>query len=100
MENQPAKKKHKKICTQGHVYYKSADCAVCPACERERISAVPFYAALAAPARRALERQRILSPKMLAEYSEREILALHGIGPSSIPVLKAVLQKEGLNFKS
>ena len=37
--------------------------------------------------------------RRLASHSEKEILNLHGMGPSSIPKLKAVLKQAGLSFK-
>lgn len=55
---------------------------------------------LAAPARRALESAGIKTLKQLANYSAKEILALHGIGPSAIPKLEAELKKAGLKFTS
>ena len=58
-----------------------------------------FEALLSAPARRALEHAGIKTLKQLAKHSEKEILSLHGMGPGSMPTLKAVLKKEGLAFK-
>jgi uncharacterized protein YdhG (YjbR/CyaY superfamily) len=57
-------------------------------------------AKLGAPAKRALANAQITSLEILASYSEAEILALHGIGPSALPVLRAALQGAGLNFRS
>jgi DNA-directed RNA polymerase alpha subunit len=54
---------------------------------------------LVAPARRALENEGIKSLKALAQYSESEILELHGMGASSIPKLKQALKDEGLSFR-
>lgn len=59
-----------------------------------------FLALLSNPARRALEHQGITSLQELAKYSEREILQLHGIGPSSMPKLRGALQSQGLSFKT
>lgn len=58
-----------------------------------------FLSLLSAPARRALEREGITSVKQLARYSEAEILALHGIGPSSLPKLRQALQSENQDFR-
>lgn len=58
-----------------------------------------LFAMLSAPAQRALNNAGIDSLKELARYSEKEILTLHGIGPSSIPKLKDILLAEGLTFK-
>ncbi|MBV9960990.1 MAG: hypothetical protein JO072_01975 [Parafilimonas sp.] len=54
---------------------------------------------LSAPAQRALKNNGITTLKQLAKFSEKDILKLHGIGPSSIPKLKEALKKEGLDFK-
>lgn len=58
-----------------------------------------FMKDLSAPARRALENAGILTLKKLSGFTEKEILGLHGIGPSSIPRLKKELQGAGLTFK-
>lgn len=92
-------KKSKRICKNGHVYYKSSDCPVCPVCESARKPEEAAFAGLSAPARRALENERIKTISDLSRYSEKEILSLHGIGPSAIPKLKAALQSKGLRFR-
>lgn len=92
-------KQNLRTCSQGHHYYKSSDCPTCPICAHERKPASGFLAALSAPARRALEREGITSVKQLARYSEAEILALHGIGPSSLPKLRQALQSENRDFR-
>ena len=91
--------KNRRVCENGHVFYKSSDCPVCPICENERAPKGNFLSVLGAPARRALEGAGITSLNLLSKYSEREILKLHGMGPSSIPKLRAELAKSGLNFK-
>lgn len=58
-----------------------------------------LFAMLSAPAQRALSNAGIDSLKKLAQHSEKEILALHGMGPSSIPKLKNLLEEEGATFK-
>jgi uncharacterized protein YdhG (YjbR/CyaY superfamily) len=58
-----------------------------------------FLNLLAAPARRALENKGIKTLIQLSKYSTVEILKLHGIGASTIPVLKKALQEKGLTFK-
>ena len=47
--------KRRKVCAQGHVFYKSSDCPTCPTCEAAKRPADGFMAELAAPARRALQ---------------------------------------------
>ncbi len=58
-----------------------------------------FLSNLGAPARRALENKGIATIKQLASYSEKEIMQLHGMGPSTLPKLKAALKDAGLDFK-
>lgn len=89
-----------RTCKNGHQYHKSSDCPTCPECERLRKPTSGFLSELSAPARRALENASITTLEQLANYTEKEILNLHGMGKSSIPKLKAALQAEGLKFKS
>jgi DNA-directed RNA polymerase alpha subunit len=91
-------KKNLRICENGHSYYKSSDCPVCPTCEQERKPQDGFFSTLAAPARRALERAGITTLDELSQQSEADILKLHGIGPSTIPKLRQVLASKGFNF--
>ncbi|WP_342431609.1 RNA polymerase alpha subunit C-terminal domain-containing protein [Neobacillus sp. FSL H8-0543] len=93
-------KKSLRTCSKGHKYYKSSDCPTCPKCEQERIPENDFLTQLSAPARRALENNGITSVQQLSNYSEKEILTFHGMGPASLPKLRTALQKNGLTFKS
>lgn len=58
-----------------------------------------FLNLLSAPARRALENANIINLKKLSSYTESEILRLHGIGPTTLPILKNQLAKALLSFK-
>lgn len=78
---------------------KTSDCPTCPICERARKPERGFLSKLSAPAMRALENAGIDSLEKLASYSEKELLELHGLGKSSIPVLKNELATVGLAFK-
>jgi hypothetical protein len=89
-----------RVCSKGHKYYKSSDCPVCPVCEAERKPETGFLSTLGAPARRALENQNIKSLKQLSQYTEKQILKLHGMGKTTIPKLKDALEAEGLTFKA
>lgn len=93
-------KRTQRTCPRGHRYYKSSDCPTCPQCEKERKPAPGFLAGLSAPARRALETAGVTTLVKLARRTERDILALHGMGPSSIPKLTRALAQEGLAFKA
>ena len=88
-----------KICDKGHKFYKSSDCPVCPICEKEYKPAARFLIGFSDPARRALENNGINTVSKLSKYSEKEILKLHGMGPSSLPKLKAALKEKGLSFR-
>ncbi len=88
-----------RICRNGHRYYKSSKCPVCPVCEAERRQENGFLARLPAPARRALENRGITTPDELSMFSEKEILELHGMGKSSLSLLKKTLRDLQLTFK-
>jgi hypothetical protein len=92
-------KKNLKTCPKGHTYYKSSDCPTCPVCENERKPQSGFLSVLSAPAMRALENKQITSLLKLSEFTEAEILKLHGIGKTTIPKLRNALGEEGLSFK-
>jgi uncharacterized protein len=88
-----------RTCKNGHRFRKSSDCPVCPVCEAERKPETGFLSGLSAPARRALENAGIKTLKQLSRRSEAEILEFHGMGPVSIPKLRAALKSEGLSFR-
>ncbi|MGV3763792.1 RNA polymerase alpha subunit C-terminal domain-containing protein [Parapedobacter sp.] len=88
-----------RICPNGHRYYKSSDCPVCPTCEASKKPNTGPFATLSAPARRALAHMGVTTAEELSGYSEKEILALHGIGPSSLPKLRKALAESGLAFR-
>jgi hypothetical protein len=92
-------KKTLRTCPKGHQYYKSTDCPTCPFCEAEKKPTEGFLAKLSSPARNALLHEGIKTPKTLSTHTEKEILAFHGIGPASMPTLRAALKEEGLSFK-
>ena len=92
-------KKKLRTCDKGHHYYKSTDCPTCPVCEQVLNKQSKFFSLLSAPARRALENNNITAIEQLSKFTEAEILALHGIGPNSIPKLKIALKEKGLSFK-
>ncbi len=93
-------KKKLKTCKNGHQFFKSSDCPTCPICEEERKPKDNFLSNIGAPARRALEREGIITLEILSTYSEKEILNLHGMGKSTIPKLIDLMAKEGLLFNN
>jgi len=88
-----------RICEKGHKYYKSSDCPVCPICEKNRKPGEGFLSKLGAPARRALEREGVDTLAKLSKISEKDLLKLHGVGPSTLPKLRTALKEKGLSFK-
>lgn len=57
-----------------------------------------FLTRLSAPAIRALQGNGIKTIKDLSKLTETEILQLHGIGKTAIPILQKALKEKGLNF--
>jgi DNA-directed RNA polymerase alpha subunit len=55
---------------------------------------------LSRPAKRALLTAGIRTPAQLARKTQEAVLAFHGMGPGSLPVLKKTLKSRGLAFKS
>ncbi|UAY56503.1 helix-hairpin-helix domain-containing protein [Arachidicoccus terrestris] len=92
--------KTKRICPNGHSYYKTSHCPVCPVCAAERKPPEDFYAALAAPARRALLSHQINDPETLSQLSRKEVQGWHGIGDKAIALLDQALTEAGLCFRS
>lgn len=91
--------KNLRVCEKGHTYYKSSDCPSCPTCDKENRPANGFLSKLSSPARNALVHAGIDTLQKLSTYTEKEILKIHGIGPASIPTMKASLEEAGLSFK-
>lgn len=90
--------KRLKICERGHKFYKSSDCPTCPICAAQDKPETGFLALLSGPARGALEHAGIITLTKLSQYSEREILKLHGMGPKSMPILRKALEDADLAF--
>ena len=53
-------------------------------------------AGVASPARRALAAAGVTRLEQLTRISEAELLALHGMGPKAVRLLKAALAERGL----
>ncbi len=91
-----------RVCSRGHKFYHSSDCPVCPVCWSgyyKQKNNGDFPDKLSAPALRALLGEKIYNLKKLSEYTEEEILRLHGMGKASIPILKKALREKGLSFR-
>jgi hypothetical protein len=68
-------------------------------CEQLRKPENGFLSLLVAPARRALEREGITNLQQLSRRTATDIQELHGIGPTTMPKLKAALTEKGLAFR-
>ena len=90
--------KQLKVCERGHKFYKSSDCPTCPICAAQDKPESGFLSLLSGPARGALEHAGISTLTELSKHSEREVLALHGMGPKSLPTLRQALQDAGMTF--
>ncbi|PYZ96690.1 hypothetical protein CR205_13405 [Alteribacter lacisalsi] len=93
------REKNARVCEKGHTYLKSSDCPTCPVCEKENKPESGFLSKLSGPARSALVHEGIDTLEKLSAFTEKEILKLHGIGPASLPVMRALLEEKGLSFK-
>ena len=60
---------------------------------------LPLLVILFAPVK-GMENEGVITLEKLANFSEKEILKLHGMGKSSIPKLKDALKEKGLMFKN
>lgn len=54
---------------------------------------------LSAPARRALINAKLTKIEHLKKITEKQLMSLHGIGPSSLPIIKKAMKKYKVNFK-
>jgi DNA-directed RNA polymerase alpha subunit len=55
---------------------------------------------LAAPARRALINAKLTKVTDLKKITEKDLMSLHGMGPSSLPVIKREMKKIRIKFKA
>lgn len=88
-----------RTCEKGHKYYKTSDCPTCPICNAENKPEFGFLSKLGSPARNALVHEGIDTLQKLSNYTEKEILNMHGIGPASLPIMRSLLKEAGLSFK-
>lgn len=57
------------------------------------------FARLSKPAKRALINAGILNARALSTWSRKDVAALHGIGPSALPILEAARKSKKLSFR-
>lgn len=86
----------RKTCANGHTFEKTSDC---PTCESERMTRIALPK-IGAPATRALENAGVHGLEDLTNWSEKDLLALHGMGPRAVGILREHLAEQGLAFAS
>ena len=59
-----------------------------------------FPAGMSGPALRALDAAGIRSVDALASWTERDLAALHGMGPKALGLLKGALEARGRGFRA
>lgn len=52
------------------------------------------------PARAALAIAGVTRLEQLTSWSERDLLALHGVGPKAVRILREALGERGLSFRA
>lgn len=86
--------KRKITCKAGHVFYKSADCSVCPKCEASSKPNDDFLSHFAAPARRALMTNNITTFAELKRVKPESLEKMHGIGPVALKIIRTMLKEK------
>lgn len=76
-----------------------AKCDPAKIAEFDYASLAPELRTLSKPAQRALINAGLTKLSRLAAKSEKQILELHGFGPSSLPKVRRALAERGLKFK-
>jgi len=72
-----------------------------PICTENHVSANNFLSGIIAkPARKSLEKEKINSLVKLSEYSEKELLQMHGFGKNTVEKLKLYMKENHLSFKN
>jgi len=93
------REKQLRTCEKGHTFYKRTDCKSCPTCNQLEKPTSGFLSKVHASVRNALLSKGIDTIEKLAMHTKEDILALHGIGPSSLPIFNKALEEAGLSFK-
>ncbi|WP_084820347.1 RNA polymerase alpha subunit C-terminal domain-containing protein [Mesobacillus campisalis] len=88
-----------RVCEKGHKYYKNSECQSCPTCDKENKPKRGSLSKLSSPASNVLVHEGIDTLQELSKFTKKEVLKIHGIGPASLPILRALLEAEGLSFK-
>lgn len=92
--------KRRRVCANGHPFVKSSDCPTCPICEADKRPTAGFLSNFSGPAQGALEQAGIHDVRALAKQTKKAVLALHGMGPASLPTMERLLAAAGLTFRA
>lgn len=93
-----AAEKTQRTCPNGHQYWKSSDCPVCPICEKSRSLGDEWLDKLGAPAKRALASAGISCAADFSKFTGNEVADMHGIGPNALAKIKAAMAANGVSF--
>jgi len=66
---------------------------------KKKVYVPEFFVSVSVPVKRALQGIGVNTAYKLSKFSEKEIMSLHGMGPSSLPILKEALEKAGMEFR-
>lgn len=82
-----------KVCKKGHRFEKTSDCPVCPICSSEEMKNKfgENFPKIGAPAMRALDSIGINRLSQISEYTDEQLLKLHGFGPRALKILREKL---------
>lgn len=95
-----AEKGVRKVCSRGHVFYKSSLCPACPVCWPAQAKKLQGdFPKTSAPALRALHHAKIKNLKTLSTWKKADVAALHGMGPKALGILAQALRAKKLSFK-
>ncbi len=88
-----------KTCYKGHTFTKTSNCPTCPVCAKEELKTAYAggFPKIGSPAFIALKQSGIMLSD-LPKYSEKELLSIHGVGPSAVSRLREYLEAKGLEF--
>lgn len=85
-----------KICPNGHTFEKTSDCPTCPTCAKAEVTTEykAGFPRIGSPAYFGLQNAGI-GLADLPNYSEEQLLAVHGVGPRAVGILREYLKSKG-----
>lgn len=84
-----------KRCLNGHPFTKTSTCPVCPICSKQELQKLygDEFPPIGAPALRALQAIGVTKLSQVLNYTDDELLALHGFGPRALQLLREKLHR-------